>query len=837
MFANPFRTWYQIYPLPKIPPCPAILCCFHLLNFNMSILCSLFALSLLASAPGSVFTLSTLTAGSSLSVEKSEDVLISPSGIFSAGFHPVGDNAYGFAIWFNKPSCSSNCTIVWMANRDFPVNGKSSKLLLQENGNLILTDAKKSTAWSTKTESLSPSQLHLLDIGNLVLDNSEGKVLWQSFDSPTDTLLPRQPLTRDTQLVSSRGRTNLSSGFYKLFFDNDNVLSLLYDGPEISSVYWPYPWLLSYEAGRFPYNSSRTALLDNLGKFSSSDNFTALSIDYGVSLQRRLTLDFDGNVRIYSREVGGTNWIVSWQALTEPCRVHGICGPNSTCGYDPITGTKCTCLPRYKMKNTTDWAYGCEPENEVSCGNDTETRFVLLPHAEFYGYDYGYYPNYTLRMCETVCLGMCNCKAFQFKYITYGSNNDLVTACYPKILLYNGQQWPGFEGQVYVKVSTKTLFSDIKETTPISGLDCSGELVSLAGRDYPKDHENGTLKFIRWFATALGAVEMVIILFAWCFLVNSHKNSGEPRQGYHLMAAGFKRFTYSELKQATRNFSHEIGRGAGGIVYKGVLSDNRVAAIKLLNVAVQGEAEFLAEISTIGKLNHMNLIEILGYCAEGKQRLLVYEFMEHGSLAENVSSKTLDWKKRFEIALGTARGLAYLHEECLEWVLHCDVKPQNILLDSNYQPKVSDFGLSKLLNRGDRENTSFTGIRGTRGYMAPEWVFNLPITSKVDVYSYGIVILEMVTGRGPLVGSNSAQSGDENDDRTLVAWVRDKRGTANDNVSWIEDVIDPKLDGKYDTVKMETLVSLALQCVEEDKDARPTMSKAVEMLHSHENDV
>ena len=136
-------------------------------------------------------------------------------------------------------------------------------------------------------------------------------------------------------------------------------------------------------------------------------------------------------------------------------------------------------------------------------------------------------------------------------------------------------------------------------------------------------------------------------------------------------------------------------------MYKGKLSDDRIAAIKRLNDANHGEAEFLAELNTIGKLNHMNLIDLWGYCAQGKQKFLVYEYMEHGSLAENLSSKTLDWKKRFQIAVGTAKGLAYLHEECLEWILHCDIKPQNILIDSNYQPKVSDFDLSWLLNRGD----------------------------------------------------------------------------------------------------------------------------------------
>ncbi|KAK8492561.1 hypothetical protein V6N13_054032 [Hibiscus sabdariffa] len=209
------------------------------------------------------------------------------------------------------------------------------------------------------------------------------------------------------------------------------------------------------------------------------------------------------------------------------------------------------------------------------------------------------------------------------------------------------------------------------------------------------------------------------------------------------------------------------------MVFKATLSDGRFAAIKRLVDAYQGEAEFLAEVNTIGKLNHMNLTTMWGYCAEGKHRLLVYEYMEHGSLAENLSFKALDWKKRFNIAVGTARGLAYLHEECLEWVLHCDIKPHNILIDSNFQPKVSDFGLSWMLNRDDVKHSQVSRIRGTRGYMAPEWVSNFPITSKVDVYSYGAVLLELVTGRSPGMGFPGAGSDDgSSKEQTLVVWVR-----------------------------------------------------------------
>ncbi|XP_037493814.1 putative receptor protein kinase ZmPK1 [Jatropha curcas] len=619
--------------------------------------------------------------GSHLSVDNSEDVLISPNGVFSAGFYPVGDNAYSFAIWFSKPTRHNNYTVVWMANRDFPVNGKRSKLLLLETGNLILTDAGQSTAWSSDTSSQSPTMLRLNDTGNLLLQNMEGVVIWQSFDSPTDTLLPFQRITRYRPLVSSRSSTNFSTGFYKLVFNENNILRLVYDGPEISSTYWPYQWLTEGEV-RFQYNSNRIASFDSLGEFTSSDNWHFVSADYGVKLQRRLTLDYDGNFGL--------------------------------------------------------------------------------------------------------------------------------------------------------KVSKSNLFLDNHTAVSGLGLNCSNELGAPLHRAYQKSSESETLKFVRSFTFGLGGIEIVVILVVWCFLIKSKKDSDEAIQSYHPAETGFKRFTYSELKKATGNFNKEIGRGAGGIVYKGVLSDSRVAAIKLLNVAKQGEAEFLAEVSTIGKLNHMNLIEIWGYCAQGKHRLLVYEYMEHGSLAENLSAKALDWQKRFEIALGTARGLAYLHEECLEWVLHCDVKPQNILLDSNYQPKVSDFGLSKLLSRGKHE--SFSKIRGTRGYMAPEWVSNLPITSKVDVYSYGIVVLEMITGKNPAtLASHSTETCGEIEHKRLVTIVRDKKIKVNGMASWIEEIVDPTLERKYDQEKIETLVTLALQCVEEDRDARPTISKVVEMLLHLEN--
>ncbi|PHT42587.1 hypothetical protein CQW23_16612 [Capsicum baccatum] len=364
---------------------------------------------------------------------------------------------------------------------------------------------------------------------------------------------------------------------------------------------------------------------------------------------------------------------------------------------------------------------------------------------------------------------------------------------------------------------------------PIGKLQCEGTHHVLLERSYKQKEQHGWLKIFIGFVAALGVFEFIFL--ASYLITNLKCSSATPGQVYIPAIDRFKRFTYAELKIATSNFREEIGHGSGGVVYKGKLSDNRIAAIKCLKIeASQGETEFLAEVSTIGKLNHMNLIAIWGYCAEGKHRLLVYEYMEHGSLADNLhASNILDWEKRFRIALGTAKGLAYLHEECLEWVLHCDVKPQNILLDSNYEPKVADFGLSKLLNRGGADNSSFSRIRGTRGYMAPEWIFHNPITSKVDVYSYGIVLLELITGKSP----NRPQSNLDNDEMQhtmLVNWVREKIQGDEQSASKIQQVVDGALDCNYNLEQMKALIKVALQCSKADKDARLTMSQVVDIL-------
>ncbi|PWA60142.1 Apple-like protein [Artemisia annua] len=683
-----------------------------------------------------------LKVGSSLSVEKIDDFLISPNGIFTAGFYNVGENAYCFSVWLTKPMSDGSRTIVWMANRDLPVNGKSSKLSLLKTGNLVLRDAyQRLPIWTTTTrDSTQTAVLKMNNSGNLVLQNKDGEIIWQSFDSPSDTLLPNQPLTKFATLVSSRSQTNYSSGFYKLFFDNDNVLRLVYSDSKLTGIYWPNPELRAWENCRSTYGSRRIATLDSSGHFTSTDNLFFNTSDAGDQPLRRLTMDYDGNVRVYSLDESRRIWKVTWLAISETCKIHGSCGENSMCLNDPSYGRKCSCLPNHKRINYTDWSYGCEPEFKPSlCGNG-EDHYLHLAHSDFWGYDLVYMPNTTLSACKQECSNRCTCKGFQFKYDwTKG-----FSICYPKFLLVNGYGSPNFNGSMYLKVPKNIpLSSNNNKAVNDFSLNCSDKPTIQLDRPYDLKRPKESIKFLMLIA----------------------KN--------------------------------------------------------------QGEAELQAEISTLGTLNHMNLIEMWGYCAESKHRFLVYEYMVNGSLAQNLHCSELDWDKRYDIALGTAKGLAYLHEECLEWILHCDIKPQNILLDCDYKPKVADFGLSRLFNRDETHNLEFTKARGTRGYMAPEWLFvNIPITSKVDVFSYGVVMLEMITGRSP-TGANQNEGLEV---ISLHSWVAEKILAAGGTNDWVQEVLYLKVDGNYNMSRMVTLIKVALRCCEEDKDARPTMKQVVDML-------
>lgn len=300
------------------------------------------------------------------------------------------------------------------------------------------------------------------------------------------------------------------------------------------------------------------------------------------------------------------------------------------------------------------------------------------------------------------------------------------------------------------------------------------------------------------------------------------------------LAFQLRRFTFSELKCATRNFRPEslLGEGGFGCVFKGWIEENGTAPVKPgtgLTVAVktlnhdglQGHKEWVAEVDFLGNLQHPHLVKLVGYCIEDDQRLLVYEFMPRGSLENHLFRKSLPlpWAIRMKIALGAAKGLAFLHEEAERPVIYRDFKTSNILLDADYNAKLSDFGLAKDGPEGDKTHVS-TRVMGTYGYAAPEYVMTGHLTSKSDVYSFGVVLLEMMTGR------RSMDKNRPNGEHNLVEWARPYLGERRR----FYKLVDPRLDGNFSIKGAQKTAQLAHACLSRDPKARPLMSQVVEVL-------
>lgn len=286
-------------------------------------------------------------------------------------------------------------------------------------------------------------------------------------------------------------------------------------------------------------------------------------------------------------------------------------------------------------------------------------------------------------------------------------------------------------------------------------------------------------------------------------------------------------FTYEDLEAATNGFSRTnlLGQGGFGYVYKGILPGNKTIAVKQLKVGgSQGEREFQAEVEIISRVHHRHLVSLVGYCIAGSQRLLVYEFVPNDTLEHHLHGKgqpTMDWPTRLKIATGAARGLAYLHEDCYPKIIHRDIKASNILLDSNFEAKVADFGLAKLASEGFTHVS--TRVMGTFGYLAPEYASSGKLTDKSDVFSFGVMLLELITGRRP-VDTTPSFSED-----SLVDWARPllARAMEDGNVDALADI---RIQHNYNVNEMMRVVACAASCVRHSARKRPRMGQIVRVL-------
>ncbi|KAC9709415.1 hypothetical protein E3N88_45359 [Mikania micrantha] len=295
------------------------------------------------------------------------------------------------------------------------------------------------------------------------------------------------------------------------------------------------------------------------------------------------------------------------------------------------------------------------------------------------------------------------------------------------------------------------------------------------------------------------------------------------------LSLGFSKstFTYEELATATDGFSEAnlLGQGGFGYVHRGLLPNGLEVAVKQLKTGSgQGEREFQAEVEIISRVHHKHLVSLVGYCVTGAQRLLVYEFLPNNTLEFHLHENNrpvMEFPTRLKIALGAAKGLAYLHEDCHPKIIHRDIKAANILLDFNFEAKVADFGLAKITS--DVATHVSTRVMGTFGYLAPEYASSGKLTDKSDVFSFGVMLLELITGRRPVDSAQTFM------DDSLVDWARPLLTRAMDDGNF-DSIVDPRLQKGYNHNEMARMVSCAAACVRHSARRRPRMSQVVRAL-------
>ncbi|KAF4351128.1 hypothetical protein F8388_017447 [Cannabis sativa] len=746
----------------------------------------------------------------------------SSSGYFSFGFYSYG-KGYAIGIWLVG---AEKNTTVWTSNRDSrPILTSSSPKVVLDNGKLVLTRAHEPETHVANSSFLTVFSASMLDNGNFVLYNKNNKTIWQSFDYPTDTILQGQFLATGARLYSNSNNTNHGTGTFHLDMQGDGNL-VLYgrkDGDRPQDAYWA----TNTAQSRLPVINytlylNETGLLAvlnrNYGIISSlNDDGTSYEITERNGTIFRATLDADGIFRLYSHrreeETENLKESMVWSSIDNPCQVRGTCGLNSYCTTvdaeskslcipgtdyaDSIKGSTPYCLRKYPLRECRDG------------GKENTTSYNIKEMENMYWSDNPYaavkmYPD----QCRKSCLEDCYCGV-----ALYYRSNGLCTK-HQLPLKYVRRDFS----------QSTTAFFKFGDTITI---DSNNTLEKT-----PKSRNQGVTKnnMVQIIVLVLGftifSLAALAIFGIYAFKIRDLRYKRLMDIG-NLSVVGdqltLRVFSYNDLKRATNGFKEELGKGSFGAVYKGALNRGRklVAVKRLEKLVEEGESEFLSEMRAIGRANHKNIVRLLGYCAEGSKRLLVYEYMSYGSLANLLfkkESKRLDWEERVRIAIDVARGILYLHEECKTPIIHCDIKPQNILMDDFWTAKISDFGLAKLL-MPDQTRT-MTRVRGTRGYLAPEWQKNIPISVKTDVYSYGIVLLEIICCR-----NNLEVNVEDPDEIVLANWVYK---------CFVSMELDKLVIGEeVDKKTLENMVKVGLWCIQDDPALRPSM-KSVMLINISE---
>ncbi|GLJ57531.1 hypothetical protein SUGI_1340610 [Cryptomeria japonica] len=681
--------------------------------------------------------------------------ITSKNGMFELGiFSPNGSNNWYLGIWYAN---IPEKMVVWVANRENPGKHRPGVLKLSKGGTLGLFDAGGMSLWSANV-SYKPSRAVLLDSGKAsLLEKLYGSRTW-AFVLHLDPSGAKQFVLTWNNSVQ--------------FWESGN-----WDNKTFSGM---------------PENPNRDRFNVSF-KSTSSGFYFSYELQTGIPSLIKINSGGIQEFALYDN----TKWIMVEIRPRDQCAAYGFCGPCGSCNSNNLEF--CSCVEGFipadkRARDSQDWSSsGCVRQSPLNCdtkkGSTDEfiEAGVTLPDDSASSYSA---PN--KGDCQKACLRNCSCTAFAF--------NSPSGRC---------QIWSG----------------DLLNMNNSPSNRRGNVSIRVAALKVPKHKKwsSSQLKTI----IIVSALALTVALSIISFLMWQRCRLRPPKETCAVSSEYFLRmFSYIELKIATRNFRSKLGSGGFGSVFKGCLTDGTLVAVKKLDSSSrQHDKQFRAEISSLGNIQHANLIRLRGICAEGSKRLLVYDYMPNGSLnsllfTNNSKSKpkVLDWKTRFQIALGTARGLVYLHEECRDCVIHSDVKPKNILLDGNFSPKLADFGLAKLVGRDF--SRVLTTTRGTRGYLAPEWISGLPITPKVDVYSFGMTLLEIISGRRSL--DLSVQDSSQ---YYFPAWA-----AAQIYEGKMINIVDERVAAEADVEEVRRAGIVGLLCIEREEERRPSMEQVLRML-------
>ncbi|CAM8995781.1 unnamed protein product [Rhodiola kirilowii] len=665
--------------------------------------------------------------------------------------------------------------VVWSPNRNHPVS-LNSTLQLTSDGDLVLKDVDGAISWSTNTSGKSVVGLNMTKIGNLVLFNSKNETVWQSFDHPSDALVPGQKLIEGQSLTSSVFSLSVYSNGLFAFIEADPPQTY--------------------------YNVTQTGISSYI-KFVNRSLSIRLG-NSGSSSVQYMKLEADGHLRMYEWRKGTNGgWGSVADLLTgydvSDCSYPMVCGPYGIC----LNG-QCTCPAAnngsrfFHLINEWQRALGCRETSTLSCGASQYHEFVKLTNTTYFTF-VSDIENTDMETCKEACLKNCSCKASLFRYGSNSSDGECYLPSNIFSLMINDKKSTHYNSTAFLKVqgSAPTTFR------------------------VPTTKKNSSSVVI--IGASIGAFVGLFLLGGLLFIVIGRKKKDDADEEEYLdQVPGMPtRFSYEELKIATEDFMKKLGEGGFGSVFEGKLSNGTHIAVKVLDGVGHIKKSFLAEVETIGSVHHFNLVTLIGFCAEKSHRALVYEYMPNGSLEKWIfkpkAENMLDWKQRRKIILDIAKGLSYLHEDCRQKIVHLDIKPQNILLDEKFNAKVSDFGLSKLIDK-DQSNV-MTQMRGTPGYLAPEWL-NSVITDKVDVYSFGIMVLEILCGRKNLDRSQAEE------EMHLLSLFKSK-GEKNLLLDLVDKCSD---DMKVHSEEVVKMMSVAAWCLQRNFAKRPSMSVVVKVL-------